>query len=139
MTRRDTLTCVHEPFGDAFYFGPERLSERYEKDEKAREESGFDQSTYKSIFERLENEATEVRSCHSYPYMFCASLLIPLLWSVIGILVVIRERFSFLLGYKMQTSGQNSNHRISTLQSTDILCPSLPPVVLVMKIKFCIV
>lgn len=62
MTRRDTLTCIHEPFGDAFYFGPERLSARYENDEKAREESGFAQSTYKTIFERLEKEATEVRS-----------------------------------------------------------------------------
>lgn len=59
MTRRDTLTCIHEPFGDAFYFGPERLSERYENDEKAREESGFSQSTYKTIFERLEREAVE--------------------------------------------------------------------------------
>lgn len=67
MTRRETLTCIHEPFGDAFYFGPERLSERYEEDKKAREESGFAQSTYKTIFERIENEATEVRSCPSYP------------------------------------------------------------------------
>lgn len=26
MTRRDLLTCFHEPFGDSFYFGPERIS-----------------------------------------------------------------------------------------------------------------
>jgi len=59
MTRRDGLTCVHEPFGDAFYFGPERLSERYENDEKARKESGFGNSTFKTIFERLERESKE--------------------------------------------------------------------------------
>ncbi|KAH8815872.1 P-loop containing nucleoside triphosphate hydrolase protein [Xylogone sp. PMI_703] len=62
MTRQDVLTCVHEPFGDAFYFGPERMSPRYEQDEKARIDSGFSNSTYKSIFERLERDAKEVRS-----------------------------------------------------------------------------
>lgn len=60
MTRRDTLKCVHEPFGDAFYFGPERLGTRYENDEKAREESGFSQSTYRSIFENIMEENAEV-------------------------------------------------------------------------------
>lgn len=59
MTRRDTLQCVHEPFGDAFYFGPERLSERYEKDEKGRIESGFSESTFKTIFDRIERENAE--------------------------------------------------------------------------------
>jgi len=59
MTRDDTLSCVHEPFGDAFYFGPERLSSRYEDDEKAREESGFANSTFKTIFERIERESKE--------------------------------------------------------------------------------
>lgn len=61
MTRRDTLTCVHEPFGDAFYFGPERLSDRYEKDEKERIESGFSDSTYRTILDRIEREGSEVR------------------------------------------------------------------------------
>ena len=60
MTRTDILRCVHEPFGDAFYFGPERLSSRYENDEKAREESGFAESTYKTIVERIEGEGKEV-------------------------------------------------------------------------------
>ncbi|KAJ9632099.1 hypothetical protein H2203_000500 [Taxawa tesnikishii (nom. ined.)] len=59
MTRRDTLQTVHEPFGDAFYYGPERLSERFENDEKARIESGFADSTYKTIFDRIERENTE--------------------------------------------------------------------------------
>ena len=68
MTRRDSLACVHEPFGDAFYFGPERLSSRYENDEKAREESGFANSTYKTILERIEREGKEVRfSLHFNP------------------------------------------------------------------------
>ncbi|KAH8658713.1 P-loop containing nucleoside triphosphate hydrolase protein [Tricladium varicosporioides] len=57
MTRRDILTCVHEPFGDAFYFGPERLSIRYENDEEARKESGFSNTTFKTVFERIEREA----------------------------------------------------------------------------------
>jgi hypothetical protein len=53
MTRRDILHCVHEPFGDAFYFGPERLSERYEHDEAARASSGFASTTYKDVIETL--------------------------------------------------------------------------------------
>jgi hypothetical protein len=59
MTRDDILSCVHEPFGDAFYFGPERLSSRYENDEAARTASGFDQSTFQIIFERIEREGKE--------------------------------------------------------------------------------
>lgn len=62
MTRLDILRCVHEPFGDAFYFGPERLSARYENDENAREESGFAESTYETIVERIEGEGNEVWS-----------------------------------------------------------------------------
>lgn len=65
MTRRDTLNCVHEPFGDAFYFGPERLSKRYENDEKERVASGFSDSTYKTVMDRIDREAAEVR-----PYPF---------------------------------------------------------------------
>ena len=61
MTRPDILTCVHEPFGDAFYFGPERLSARYEDAEKEREKSGFSDSTYKAIVDRLDKESAEVR------------------------------------------------------------------------------
>ncbi|KAI4206022.1 MAG: hypothetical protein LQ346_001332 [Caloplaca aetnensis] len=56
MTQRDTLTSVHEPFGDAFYYGPERLSARYVDDPEAREASGFSQSTYQTILERFERE-----------------------------------------------------------------------------------
>ncbi|KAI9842575.1 MAG: helicase [Thelocarpon superellum] len=59
MTCRDTLTCIHEPFGDAFYFGPERLSARYEDDVKARRDSGFSNSTYKTVLDKMEGEAAE--------------------------------------------------------------------------------
>lgn len=61
MTRRDVLKCIHEPFGDAFYFGPERLSSRYEANETKRIESGFSHSTYQSVLERLDKDADEVR------------------------------------------------------------------------------
>jgi len=61
MTRQDILTCIHEPFGDAFYFGPERLSSRYECDPEARQMSGFAESTFKNIFDRIEKEGKEVR------------------------------------------------------------------------------
>ena len=61
MTRRDALQCVHEPFGDAFYYGPERLSSRYEKDEKARLHSNFAQSTFRTVLDRIEKEGAEVR------------------------------------------------------------------------------
>ncbi|EFR04009.1 hypothetical protein MGYG_07014 [Nannizzia gypsea CBS 118893] len=59
MTRHDTLKCIHEPLGDAFYYGPERLSKRYEDDEDARVQTGFHQSTFKTIFDRLDTEASE--------------------------------------------------------------------------------
>ena len=59
---RDDLRCVHEPFGDAFYFGPERLSDRYENNEKARLESGFSESTYKKVLDRIDEENVEVGS-----------------------------------------------------------------------------
>jgi hypothetical protein len=84
MTRKDTLTCIHEPFGDAFYFGPERLSERYENDVKAREASGFANSTFKTIFERIEKESKKVRTpipvrrfvCLLYTVQFFVVLLL---------------------------------------------------------------
>jgi len=65
MTRRDALSCVHEPFGDAFYFGPERLGERYDGDETARMKSGCAKSTYKMIVDQLERE-NEVRLLPAY-------------------------------------------------------------------------
>ena len=66
MTRHKTLQCVHEPFGDAYYFGPERLAERYENDPKGREESGYTESTYRTIFDRIARENSEVRISKSH-------------------------------------------------------------------------
>ena len=59
MTRKD-LACVHEPFGDAFYYGPERMSKRFEDDVETRDSSGFSASTYKTVFDRIEHEGDEV-------------------------------------------------------------------------------
>ncbi|KAK4661886.1 uncharacterized protein QC763_708590 [Podospora pseudopauciseta] len=53
MTRHDILHCVHEPFGDAFYYGPERLSERFEDDEEGRKKSSFSQITYKDVVDQI--------------------------------------------------------------------------------------
>ncbi|KAK4169462.1 P-loop containing nucleoside triphosphate hydrolase protein [Cladorrhinum sp. PSN259] len=53
MTRHDILHCIHEPFGDAFYYGPERLSERFEDDEEARKKSGFAEVTYKDVLDQI--------------------------------------------------------------------------------------
>jgi hypothetical protein len=81
MTRRDTLQAVHEPFGDAYYFGPERIAERYEDDEKARLESGYADSTYKTIFDRIARDNSEVgslpcaHSCLSIHYFLSRLLL----------------------------------------------------------------
>ena len=60
MTCRDRLKPCHEPFGDAYYYGPERLGKRYEDDEEGREASGFSESTYKSIFDDIMEENAEV-------------------------------------------------------------------------------
>ncbi|KAI0887436.1 P-loop containing nucleoside triphosphate hydrolase protein [Annulohypoxylon maeteangense] len=59
MTRRDVLQCAHEPFGDSFYYGPERLSERYANDEAGRESSGFSKTTYRDVLNRLERDGSE--------------------------------------------------------------------------------
>jgi len=56
MTRHKTIQCVHEPFGDAYYFGPERLAERYENDPKTREATGQSESTYRTIFHHIVQE-----------------------------------------------------------------------------------
>ncbi|KAJ5704159.1 hypothetical protein N7493_011297 [Penicillium malachiteum] len=59
MTQRATIQCVHEPFGDAWYYGPERLADRFEDDEQGRLDSGFSNSTYRTVMDRLEREGSE--------------------------------------------------------------------------------
>lgn len=53
MTRQEDLSCAHEPFGDAFYFGPEHLGARFANEPKLREESGFINTTYKDVLDNL--------------------------------------------------------------------------------------
>ena len=60
MSCKDTLNCIHEPFGDAFYYGPERLSSRFD-DEGLRIKSGFSNSTYETVFDHLDQQESEVR------------------------------------------------------------------------------
>jgi len=64
MTRPDILNCIHEPFGDAFYFGPERLSDRYADDEKTRVESGFGDVRFRDVVDSLMSEVEKVRFSH---------------------------------------------------------------------------
>lgn len=59
MTRPDALSCVHEPFGDAFYYGPERMSTRYNHDEAAREKSGYAEVRYDDVMGRILKEMLE--------------------------------------------------------------------------------
>lgn len=61
MTRRDVLDSQHEPFGDAFYFGPEFLSDRFRDDEAARKASAECDETYKSILDRFAEVEKQVR------------------------------------------------------------------------------
>ena len=62
MTQTTQLKCIHEPFGDAFYFGPERLSERYENDEEARRKSGFADVTFGGVVRGISEAQREVGS-----------------------------------------------------------------------------
>jgi hypothetical protein len=61
MTCKDTLKCIHEPFGDAWHFGPERLNPRYENDVKARLQTGHSDSTFKTVFDNMEQDNIKVR------------------------------------------------------------------------------
>lgn len=60
MTQRDTLSCVHEPFGDSFYYGPERLGTRYANDEVARSKTGHANTTYADVLKSIEEASEEV-------------------------------------------------------------------------------
>jgi hypothetical protein len=61
MTCRSSLESVHEPFGDAFYFGPEFLSDRFRDNAAAREASGSSHKTYKTIMDEIRAAGSEVR------------------------------------------------------------------------------
>jgi hypothetical protein len=50
MTQHDRITCLHEPFGDAFYLGPERLSTRYQNEVDI---TKYKHATYKGVLEEI--------------------------------------------------------------------------------------
>ena len=62
MTRRDIIQSVHEPFGDAYYYGPEFRSERFKDEPESREASGFSATTYGDVVSKIEHAGKEVRS-----------------------------------------------------------------------------
>ncbi|KAJ4153354.1 hypothetical protein LMH87_009844 [Akanthomyces muscarius] len=52
MTRRDILECSHEPFADAFYLGPELMSERFGNEAADRGSLGMSCSdTYQTVLD----------------------------------------------------------------------------------------
>ncbi|CAK7274033.1 hypothetical protein SEPCBS119000_005961 [Sporothrix epigloea] len=53
MTRQDDLVCAHEPFGDAYYFGPEHLGLRFADQPQVRESSDYVHTTYKDVLDSL--------------------------------------------------------------------------------------
>ena len=93
MTRHDTLQCVHEPFGDAYYFGPERLAERYENDPKARKASGHEHSTYRTVFDHIAKENSEVRLLMFF-LSYCAVAVLSIISCIQSLLRLIQ-----FLGY----------------------------------------
>ncbi|KAI0388511.1 P-loop containing nucleoside triphosphate hydrolase protein [Xylariaceae sp. FL0594] len=54
LTRVDDIECVHEPFSDAYHWGPEKLTERYENVEQLRAEKGYGEYTYRAALDRIE-------------------------------------------------------------------------------------
>ena len=68
MSRSDLLDCHHEPFGDAFYFGPEKISPawlRWPADKI--EKTGRAHCTYDFVLNSLQ-EASEVCIEPANPY-----------------------------------------------------------------------
>src|SRR5207302_909483 len=61
MTRED-LRCVHEPFGDAFYYGGERIGERFlgKEHQDVRDKSGFSETTYQDVVGKIEGGKEDV-------------------------------------------------------------------------------
>ncbi|KAL6720170.1 hypothetical protein ACLMJK_002091 [Lecanora helva] len=54
MTRRDILSCFHEPFGDAFYFGPEKISPAWLRWEEGKiERTGKSHYTYDYVLQTI--------------------------------------------------------------------------------------
>lgn len=52
---REELHCIHEPFGDPYYFGPERMSDRFSADEIKGNQ--FENTTFADVLASLPEEA----------------------------------------------------------------------------------
>lgn len=62
MTRRDILECSHEPFADAFYLGPELMSERFSNEAADRGSLGMSCSdTYQTVLDSFAQMQSQVR------------------------------------------------------------------------------
>lgn len=60
LTRsKDDTVCVHEPFGDAFYFGPERMSTRFGQEEC--KSSPYGQTTFADVVGEIGEAASKAR------------------------------------------------------------------------------
>lgn len=50
LNKQDEFRVLHEPMGDAFYFGPERISNRYSEEVCDKEHAHFAESTFKKVW-----------------------------------------------------------------------------------------
>lgn len=62
MTRANDIVCVHEPFSDAYHWGPEKLTERYDDVEKLRVEKGYEDYTYHTALQIINDAKVQVRA-----------------------------------------------------------------------------
>ncbi|PCG88438.1 Hypothetical protein PENO1_110230 [Penicillium occitanis (nom. inval.)] len=58
LTREHDIVCIHEPFSDAYHWGPEYLSERYRDVEKLRAENGYEDYTYHTALKIINDANT---------------------------------------------------------------------------------
>lgn len=57
ITRQNDTTCIHEPFGEPYYYGPSRLSGRFSPEQcKA---SGYSELHFPDVVEKIEHSKTE--------------------------------------------------------------------------------
>ncbi|KAI1267889.1 hypothetical protein F5Y18DRAFT_442283 [Xylariaceae sp. FL1019] len=59
LTRAEDIQCVHEPFSDAYHWGPEKLTERYENVEVLRAEKGLEEYTYRAALDAIDDARSQ--------------------------------------------------------------------------------
>lgn len=60
--RAKDIACIHAPFSDAYHWGPEKLSERYEDMEKLRPENGLENYTYRAALQAIDGAKAPVHA-----------------------------------------------------------------------------